>query len=204
MPAAPEYSTTEAVAPSRGVPESARRWRSFAFPAACAALVCLLATGCDGSGEAAHVPAAVAEPTIGAAGAVQQADGLAVSIDAVRTANADAMVDIDPETEGVDTELLEPGEEFLILDVTIANESLELQEYIGLAWSARMPDGSDRPASLLTMTGYDLAAGDLEPGETTSGDVVLRIPADITSLDVAYETRLFGEGSTLAWTIPIP
>ena len=182
----------------------ARRPRAFVLPVVCTALVCLQATGCGGGGEAANAPTAMAESKIGAVGAVQEADGLAVSIDGARTANADAMVDLDPEAAGVDTEALEPGEEFLILDVTIVNESTLPREYIGLAWSATLPDGSERPASLLAMTGYDLSAGDLEPGESTSGDVVLRIPADTTSLDVAYETRYFEEGSTLTWTIAVP
>lgn len=193
-----------------GTPRPERQLRRFALPVACAALVCLLATGCGG-GEAANAPAAVAEPTMGAVGAVQEADGLAVSIDAARTATAEAMVDIDPETETIDTETLESGEEFLIsgeefliLDVTIANVSTTPQEYIGLAWTVRMPDGSDRPAALLAMTGRDLSAGDLEPGESTSGDVVLIIPADATSLDISYDTRLFTEGHTLTWTITIP
>jgi len=197
------FTNAEPASNNRMLPP-ARRPRAFVLPVACTALMCLLATGCGGGGEAANAPTAMAESKIGAVGAVQEADDLAVSIDAARTANADAMVDLDPEAAGVDTEALEPGEEFLILDVTIVNESTRPREYIGLAWSATLPDGSERPASLLAMTGYDLSAGDLEPGESTSGDVVLRIPADTTSLDVAYETRYFEEGSTLTWTIAVP
>lgn len=185
-------------------PTPARRPGPLALSVAGSALVCVLLTGCGGSGEAANVTVAPTEPTLGAIGAVQEADGFAVSIDAARTANAEAMVDIDPETETIDTEALAPGEEFLILDVTIANVSSAPQEYISLGWSASMPDGNERPAALLAMTGYDLSAGDLESGESASGDVVLIIPAGLTSLDVSYETRLFTDGQTLTWTITIP
>lgn len=204
MRVAPTFVTNKGNASRGETPTSARRPRPLALTFAGAALMCVLMTGCGGGGEAAHVPAAAAEPTIGAIGAVQEADGLAVSIDAARTALADALVDIDPETAIIDTEALAPGEEFLILDVTIANISAEAQEYISLGWVVRMPDGSDRPSALLAMTGRDLAAGDIAPGESVSGDVVLVIPADATSLDISYETRLFAEGQTLTWTIAIP
>lgn len=204
MRAVPTFATIDGDASPCEMPSPVRGAPSLALGVAGAALACVLLAGCGGNGNAANVTVVPAEPTLGAVGAVQEADGFAVSIDAARTANADAMVDIDPETDAIDTETLAPGEEFLILDVTIANVSTEPREYISLGWSARMPDGSDRPSALLAMTGYDLSAGDLEPGESASGDVVLIVPADVTSLDVSYETRLFSEGQTLTWTIAIP
>ncbi len=204
MHVATTFAANEGDASHSERPTPARGVRSLPLSMAGAALICVLITGCGGGGEAAQAPVAGAEPTIGAIGAVQEADGLAVSIDAARTAPADAMVDIDPETATIDTEALASGEEFLVLDVTIANVSSEPQEYISLGWAARMPDGNDRPAVLLAMTGRDLSAGDLAPGESVSGDVVLIIPADVTSLDVSYDTRLFTEGRTLTWTITIP
>jgi hypothetical protein len=175
------------------------------------AVVALLATGCTGN-EAANVgrPAAAAEAAppasvgSGAVGAARQGDGLTVTIDALRTTDESGMVDLDPSTAMIDTEELRPGQEFLVLGVTIANIGHTAAEYNGLSWSATdVVSGARYGAALLAITGFDLVAGDLAPGESVSGEVSLVIPTDTTTLLVSYDTRLFDQGAALSWDVTI-
>src|SRR3954465_9194630 len=100
------------------------------------------------------------------------------------------MVDLDPSTAAIDTEPLAPGQEFLILNVTIANIGTTPHEYNALSWSAEDPtSGKSYRAALQGVTGYDLSAGGLEPEEATSGEVAIAIPVDATRLRVTYETQ---------------
>ena len=173
------------------------------------ALIGFVATGCGGEAAPAAQSNAVTqnaqEPAIGAIGPAQEGDGIRVSIDAIRMSDASGMVDMDPSTTEIDTEPLEPGQEFLVLDVTITNISAEPHEYNAFSWSAEDPGSRETyQAALLAVTGYDLIAGDLEPEETTGGDVVIAIPTDATQLRVTYDTQLFNQGTELSWEVTMP
>jgi len=172
------------------------------------ALIGVLATGCGGgeSGAAVQAPTAPAAiPERGVIGAAQQGDGIEASIDAIRRGEASEMVDVDPSTEEIDTHLLEAGQAFLILDVTVSNIGPSPHEYNALSWSATSPQtGEAYGVALLAMTGYDLAAGDLDPGEERSGQVVIAIPASATALNISYDTQLFNQGTQLDWTVDLP
>lgn len=171
-------------------------------------LIGVLATGCGGgeSGAAGQAPAAPAAiPERGAIGAAQQGDGIEASIDAIRKGDASDMVDVGPSTEEIDTEPLESGYEFLILDVTVKNFGATPHEYNALSWSATSPEtGEAFEAALWAMTGYDLSAGDLYPAEERSGQVVIAIPASATTLNISYATQLFAQGAQLDWTVDLP
>lgn len=172
-------------------------------------LIAVVATGCGGEASPAarsdEVTNTAQEPAIGAIGAAQEGDGVRVSIDAIRTTDASTMVDLDPSTSEIDTEPLEPGHVFLVLDVTITNIGAAPHEYNALSWSAQDPgSGATYQAALLAVTGYDLVAGDLEPEETTGGDVVIAIPEDASQLRVTYDTQLFDQGTELSWDVAAP
>ncbi len=182
-------------------------WRRLGPALAALALIGVLATGCGGeSGAAGQVPAAPAAiPERGAIGAAQQGDGIKASIDAMRIGSEDDMVDVDPSTDEIDTQPLEAGQEFLILDVTVANIGATPHEYNALSWSAATPEtGEAYEAALWAMTGYDLSAGDLDPAEERSGQVVIPVPAGSATLNISYDTQLVNQGTQLDWTVELP
>ena len=192
-----------------GVDSTRRRIQGVVHWLGAAALIGVVATGCGGEAAPAaqsnEVTSTTQEPATGAIGPAQEGDGMRVSIDAIRTTDASGMVDLDPSTTEIDTEPLEPGQEFLILDVTIANAGSVPHEYNALSWSAADPtSGATYQAALLGVTGYDLASGDLEPGESAWGKVAIAIPADATQLQVTYETQLLDQGTELSWAVTVP
>jgi hypothetical protein len=156
-------------------------------------LIGIVATGCRGE-------AAPAAPSIEGTNSAQEP-----AIGAIRTSDASTMVDLDPSTSEIDTETLDPGQEFLVLDVTITNIGAAPHEFNPLSWSAQDPaSGTTYQAAFLAVTGYDLIAGDLEPEEATGGDVVIAIPEDASQLRVSYDTQLFNQGTELSWDIAMP
>jgi hypothetical protein len=128
-----------------------------------ATLIVVVATGCGGEAapvaQSTQVSDTTQEPATGAIGPAQEGDGVRVSIDAIRTTDVSGMVDLDPSTTEIDTEPLESGQEFLVLDVAITNTGAVPHDFNALSWSATDPaGGATYQAALLGVTGHDLAS----------------------------------------------
>lgn len=81
-----------------------------------------------------------------------------------------------------------PGKEFVLVNVTIKSISEE-SERVGAYSFGVINDGLKTAGSIATVPS-PLQTGELEPGASTSGNLIFEVPTDATDLKLAYEAML--------------
>lgn len=81
-----------------------------------------------------------------------------------------------------------PGKEFVLVNVTVKSISEE-GERIGAYSFGVINNGLKTPGSIATVPS-PLQTGELEPGASTSGNLIFEVPTDATDLKLAYEAML--------------
>ncbi len=79
------------------------------------------------------------------------------------------------------------GNEYLVVEVTIENESRETSPYNPLYFKVKDSDSFEYNVSLMPMIGNALKSGELAQGEKARGTVTFEIPKTVKGLVLSYQ-----------------